>query len=77
MGCPRREFRHRVAAACGLALETEPPAQFVWLINSKSYGCETLYWWLHSGYTATDKKKGQPVRVGLNLLGTRMNAGFP
>ena len=29
-----------------------------------------------SGYTATDKKKGQPVRVGLDSLGTRMVAGF-
>ena len=24
-----------------------------------------------------DKKKGQPVKVGLDLLGTRMVAGFP
>jgi hypothetical protein len=29
-----------------------------------------------SGYTATDKKKGQPVKVGLDSLGTRMAAGF-
>jgi hypothetical protein len=35
------------------------------------------YWWLHSGYTATGKKKGQPVRAGLDSLGTRMDAGFP
>ena len=25
----------------------------------------------------TDKKKGQPVRIGLDSLGTRMDAGFP
>ena len=24
-----------------------------------------------------EKKKGQPVRVGLSSLGTRMDAGFP
>jgi hypothetical protein len=38
---------------------------------------ETLYQWLHSGYTAKGKKKGQPVRVGLSSLGTRMVSGFP
>ena len=32
--------------------------------------------WLHSGYTATGKKKGQPVRVGLSSLGTRIDAKF-
>ena len=26
---------------------------------------------------ALDKKKGQPVKVGLDSLGTRMNAEFP
>ena len=35
-----------------------------------------MYRWLHSGYTATDKKKGQPVKVGLSSLETRMHAGF-
>ncbi len=38
---------------------------------------ETLGKWLHGGYMATGKKKGQPVKVGLDLLRTRMNAGFP
>ena len=28
-------------------------------------------------YMSTDKKKGQPVRVGLDSPGTRMDAGFP
>ena len=36
-----------------------------------------MYRWLNSGYTATDKKKGQPVKVGLDSLETRMTAGFP
>ena len=47
------------AAACGLALKTEPLAQFVWLINSKSYGCETLYWWLHG-----DRQEKRPTGEG-------------
>ena len=40
-------------------------------------GFKTLYWWLHSGYTEPEKKKGQPVRIGLDSLGNRMIARFP
>jgi hypothetical protein len=32
---------------------------------------------IHGAYMTADKKKGQPVKVGLNSLGTRMTAGFP
>ena len=31
---------------------------------------------LHGAYMKADKKKGQPVKVGLDSLGTRMVAGF-
>ena len=40
-------------------------------------------WLLHGtnqctgAYTEADKKKGQPVKVGLDSVGTRMFAGFP
>ncbi len=34
-------------------------------------------WRLHSAYKSIDMKKGQPVKVGLDSLGTHMDARFP
>ena len=52
---------------------TPPLAWWRWT----RFEAETPCKWLHGGYMATDKKKGQPVKVGLDSLGTRMVAGFP
>ena len=32
---------------------------------------------IHAAYTSETKKKGQPVKVGLDSLGNRMVARFP
>jgi len=32
---------------------------------------------LHGAYMSTDKKKGQPVKAGLDSLETRMDVRFP